>query len=106
MTIHKSKGLEFPVVFIPKCNYKPGESFSDKALVRLNPKTKLGVMRHDRQKLYRYKTLQYAGTTVQNAYDEVSEELRVLYVAMTRAKEKMIFVISATSNIKAKMFLL
>lgn len=101
MTIHKSKGLEFPVVFIPKCTYKPKESNSNKALVKLNSKTKLGVMRHDRQKLYRYKTLQYAGTEIQNKYDEVSEELRVLYVAMTRAKEKLIFVIP-DGNIKNK----
>ena len=93
MTIHKSKGLEFPVVFIPKCSYKPGANNCDKALVKLNPKTRLGVMRHDRQKLYRYKTIQFIGTDIQNKYDNVSEELRVFYVAMTRAKEKMIFVV-------------
>ncbi len=93
MTIHKSKGLEFPVVFIPKCNYNPRETETNKALVKLNSKTKLGVMRHDRDKLYRYNTLQYAGTKIQNKYDDVSEKLRVLYVAMTRAREKMIFVI-------------
>ncbi|MCR4564299.1 MAG: helicase-exonuclease AddAB subunit AddA [Clostridiales bacterium] len=97
MSIHKSKGLEFPVVFIAKCNKQPYRE-NDREKVLLNSKTKLGVSRLDRNGLYRYPTLQYAGTSLQNKLDDVSEEIRVLYVAMTRAREKLYFVISDGAN--------
>jgi ATP-dependent helicase/nuclease subunit A len=56
------------------------------------------VNRLDRNGLYRYDTLQYKGTKIQNTFDDISEEIRVLYVAMTRAKEKLIFVVSDLSK--------
>jgi len=94
MTIHKSKGLEFPVVFIAKCNESIQSVSKNPSNVELNPETKLGVKRQDRELLYRYPTVQYVGTGLKNYLDDISEEIRILYVAMTRAKERLFFVIS------------
>ena len=96
MTIHKSKGLEFPVVFIAACNDDKREDHRKQSEVKLNMKTKLGVKRQDREKLIRIPTVQYDGTNIRNDYDDISEELRILYVAMTRARERLYFVITSS----------
>lgn len=101
MTIHKSKGLEFPVVFIANCNSNLIHSSSEPSNILLNPRTKIGVKRQDREKLFRYSTVPYSGAKLANETDDISEELRVLYVAMTRAKEKLIFVITDGKNNKS-----
>lgn len=89
MSIHHSKGLEFPVVFAAGM----GKSFNkqesrDKAV--FHSKYGIGLDFVDLESRMRRPTLLKQLIRRQNLLDHLGEELRVLYVAMTRAKEKLI----------------
>lgn len=88
MTIHKSKGLEFPVVFVSQC----GKRFNTRDLsdtVLMHHDLGLGIDYVDEKKRFAYRM------TVKNAVkdkileENLSEEMRLLYVALTRAREKL-----------------
>ncbi len=89
MSIHKSKGLEFPVVFLSST----GKQFN---LMDLNQKILLhqdlgiGVKYIDYDGQIEYDTLTKAAIRGKMFTESLSEEMRVLYVALTRAKEKLI----------------
>ncbi|GGE50213.1 ATP-dependent helicase/nuclease subunit A [Pullulanibacillus camelliae] len=91
MTIHKSKGLEFPVVFVAGINKR--FNFRD-----LNAKTLLhktlgfGTKNIDPVKRLTTPTLPHAALKRRMASETVAEEMRILYVALTRAREKLILV--------------
>ncbi len=94
MTIHKSKGLEFPVVIVAGL----GKSFNrqdTRSRVVIHPDLGIGVDLVDPEK--RTKTATLPKRIMQKALDleMLGEELRVLYVAFTRAKEKLILLGSA-----------
>lgn len=89
MSIHKSKGLEFPVVIVADC----AKNFNEKDLnepVLVHQELGFGSRCRDLQRGVQYKTVEQAAVAVQQRREMVSEELRVLYVAMTRAREKLI----------------
>jgi ATP-dependent helicase/nuclease subunit A len=89
MSIHKSKGLEFPVVIL--ANTSKQSNFQEiRKNVVFHTDLGIGAMLTDKKRRIRYTTL--ARTAIQSKLnDEMqSEELRVLYVAMTRAREKLI----------------
>lgn len=89
MTIHHSKGLEFPIVIMAGANRQYNKSdLSDKLL--LNSKLGVGIKCHNEEHMYQYKSLPYTVIKDKNATEMMSENLRVLYVAMTRAKEQFI----------------
>lgn len=89
MSIHKSKGLEFPVCIVAGC----GRNFiTDHSDVLLHPELGLGVKLRDPILPARFTTAAREAIRLETARNEASEELRVLYVAMTRAKEKLILV--------------
>ena len=89
MTIHKSKGLQFPVVFIGDCNGKPDSRDYSLPFI-FDRKTGAGVMVCDYDKPLRCVTASHL-LLQQRLEDKVSgEEMRLLYVAMTRAEEKLI----------------
>lgn len=93
MSIHKSKGLEFPVVLLCDC----AKMFNEQDLrapVLVHPELGLGPKCRDLTRGVQYPTLWRQAITVQARREAVSEELRVLYVAMTRAKEKLIITAS------------
>lgn len=89
MTIHKSKGLEFPVVFIARC----GKSFNQKDLndnIIMDRNLGLGLeLRDPVERTVRPTLLMETIRSVKKT-DMYAEEMRLLYVAMTRAKEKLI----------------
>ena len=91
MTIHKSKGLEFPIVFVSGLGKKINQKDSQEALV-LHSRYGLGIT--EMIKKPRAKTKQNTMIRSEIArnikYENLGEELRVLYVALTRAKEKII----------------
>ncbi len=89
MTIHKSKGLEFPVVILANCAGK-GRSESDKALV--DKTMGVATLRYSKELHKELETQQYTSVKLKNEWESKSEALRVLYVAMTRAKEKLYLV--------------
>ncbi len=89
MTIHKSKGLEFPVVIVANCSGK-GKAESEKALV--DKTMGVATLRYDKDLHKELETQQYTSVKLKNEWESKSEALRVLYVAMTRAKEKLYLV--------------
>ena len=90
MSIHKSKGLEFPVCIVAGC----GRNFSSdqRADVLLHPELGLGVKLKDVRRSARFTTTAREAIGLETARSSAAEELRVLYVAMTRAKEKLILI--------------
>jgi len=89
MTVHQSKGLEFPVVFVSMLG-KQFNKQDERAGVVLNPELGLGAMYTDLEQRTRSNNLPRLALSTLAQRDMVAEELRVLYVAMTRAKEKLI----------------
>lgn len=89
MSIHQSKGLEFPVVILANAatQYNNTDLYS---LVLLNSKIGIGLKIYNSDKLFRYNSAQYSYIKEQNLCASMSENLRVLYVAVTRAKEQFI----------------
>lgn len=89
MSIHKSKGLEFPVVFL--CGLSKGFNKEDtKAPVLCDRDLGLGLCCADLVNRIKYPTIARKAIAEKKIRDMVSEELRVLYVAMTRAKDRLI----------------
>ncbi len=89
ISIHKSKGLEFPVVFL--ANLSKQFNFSDATQsVLVDPELGIGASVTDPEKQIRYPTVARAAISERMARETVSEEMRVLYVAMTRAQHRLI----------------
>lgn len=87
MSIHKSKGLEFPVVFL-SCT---GSGFNMMDLnddILLHQKIGIGVKYIDYDKQIKYDTISKLALREKLLEENLSEEMRILYVALTRAKEK------------------
>ncbi len=89
MTIHKSKGLEFPVVFLAGCHTKFHSSDYSGNLL-LHRKLGLGVEAYDFDKKVHYSLISKEAIKEKIHIENISEEMRVMYVAMTRAKHKLI----------------
>jgi ATP-dependent helicase/nuclease subunit A len=91
MTIHKSKGLEFPIVFL--CNIGKNFNFRDsQGRYVLHHDLGVGFDYLDQETRVRKKTAVKMVIERQLRLDVVQEEIRLLYVACTRAKEKLILV--------------
>lgn len=89
MSIHKSKGLEFPVVFLSST----GKQFNLMDLnqnLLLHQDLGIGVKYIDYEKQVQYDTLSKAAIRNKVLVETLSEEMRILYVALTRSKEKLI----------------
>ena len=89
MSIHKSKGLEFPIVFVSGMAKKFNkQDVREKAV--MHPEYGLGIDAIDPERRIKLPTLQKKMIQKQIELESLGEELRVLYVALTRAKEKLI----------------
>lgn len=89
MSIHKSKGLEFPVVFLSSTGKKINmQDLNDNIL--LHQDIGLGPKYIDYQRRIEYNTLAKVAIAQKISIETISEEMRILYVALTRAKEKLI----------------
>ena len=89
MTIHKSKGLEFPVVFVSGISKKFNEQDA-KDKIAIHPDMGLGLDEIKTEPRMKIKCLVRSEIADRIRRDNLGEELRVLYVALTRAKEKLI----------------
>lgn len=98
MTVHRSKGLEFPVCILAGASGKYNKDDITKGTIQLNPKYGVGLKVYDASRLCRYDSLQFSVIKDINTYEMMSENLRVLYVAMTRAKEQFVTFISVSSK--------
>lgn len=103
MTIHRSKGLQFPVVFVGDTARKFNASDirqpvlvhrSYGAGLRLRPENGEGA----------YKTAAYTALANVHARELRSEQMRLLYVALTRAQDKLILTVPLSSGKSAKPF--
>lgn len=103
MSIHKSKGLEFPYVLIADCSKDLNRQDAYKQLT-LSRETGIGMRIRDDEHFTRYHTLSSVATEKAVLFSTLSEELRVLYVAMTRAKEHLTFFINvADKSLKSRV---
>ena len=91
MSIHKSKGLEFPVVILADCA-KSFNTMDLNAPALLHTELGFACRRRDPQRRLEYGTLPLAAVRARLERELRSEELRMLYVALTRAKERLILV--------------
>lgn len=96
MTIHKSKGLEFPVVIIAGMDKKRNIR-SETEIVRTSEKMGIGIDIINEELKYKYPSIYKEIINLEKTKEEKEEEFRILYVAMTRAKEKLIM----TAKIKS-----
>ncbi len=97
MSIHKSKGLEFPVVIISGC----GKQFNMQDLNRsilLHYDLGFGPELVDCDRRISYPSVAKQAIRQRLRFETLSEEMRILYVAMTRAREKLV-ITGATRNL-------
>ncbi|WP_129726642.1 helicase-exonuclease AddAB subunit AddA [Ectobacillus funiculus] len=91
MTIHKSKGLEFPVVFVAGLGRRFNMQDLNKKFL-LHKDLGFGSPFIDPQKRIKYATISQIAIKRKMKMELIAEEMRVLYVALTRAKEKLILI--------------
>lgn len=89
MSIHKSKGLEFPVVILANTDKKFNFRADDSRLT-LHQKLGYGATVYDMDKKMSFKSIMKEKIENVKKKEQIAEEMRLLYVAMTRAKEKLI----------------
>ncbi len=89
MSIHKSKGLEFPVVFLCGLSRRFNRE-SVQARILSDKELGLGLSVADTEHRMRYPTIAKRAIAVKMIAESLSEELRVLYVAVTRARDRLI----------------
>ena len=93
MTIHASKGLEYPVVILGSLS-RALNTDSIKKPVLCHKDLGIGLNYIDTKQRVRYPTIAKSAIAARITEDSVSEELRVLYVAMTRARDRLIMTYS------------
>ncbi|MBO5987745.1 MAG: helicase-exonuclease AddAB subunit AddA [Lachnospiraceae bacterium] len=101
MSIHKSKGLEFPVTIVSAMAKQFNQQETTNAVI-LDADLGLGMDYVDPARRLKAKTLRKRIISTKMKEDLLSEELRLLYVAMTRAKEKLILT-AEVGNVDAVM---
>lgn len=101
MSIHKSKGLEFPVVFL--CGLSRAfNRESARAQVLCDKELGLGLSCVDMKNRVRYPSVAKRAIAAKITAESLSEEMRVLYVAMTRARDRLIMTYAA-KNIRDEL---
>ena len=100
LSIHKSKGLEFPVVLL--CGLARRLNREDMSRpILFHPKLGVGPKRLDVERGMEYPTLARRAVARKLELEMMAEELRLLYVAMTRAQEKLILSVALTEGARA-----
>ena len=89
MTVHTSKGLEFPVVILSDLSRKFNRTDMQDAIL-VDDELAVGCDRVDHRRFVRYPTLAKNAIIHKQTRENISEELRILYVAMTRAQDRLI----------------
>jgi len=94
MSIHKAKGLEFPVCILAQCARQFNLTDVRQDPLLLHAHAGLGLQRPEEETRRRLRTLPHAALQTAIRRGTLSEELRLLYVAMTRAKERLVLLCS------------
>ena len=104
MTIHKSKGLEFPFVIVSGLSKKLRTERRDRGMI-MDSSIGLGLSYVDRDKGYRRSSLMQELILNSIKKKDIEEEIRVLYVALTRARQKLILTATVGDRLEADSFL-
>ena len=94
MSVHKAKGLEFPVCVLAQCAHRFNLMDIRADPLLLHARTGLGLQRPEPENRRRLPTLPHAALQTAIRRGALAEELRLLYVAMTRAKEQLVLLVS------------
>ena len=108
MTMHRSKGLEFPFVIVAGTTKETNRSDLRAPLV-VSHRNGIGLKRQEPENIKSYDTLSSAAIRTELERASMSEELRIFYVALTRAKEKLYLIVSpekAEEKLTKEAFLL
>ncbi len=101
MSIHKSKGLEFPVCFVADCAKQFNRRDASQQSL-LHPRLGFSCKRRETAALKQYTTVPHEALKLAILKGSVAEEMRVLYVALTRAKEHL-YITCAEKNPEKKL---
>lgn len=101
MSVHKSKGLEFPVVFLCDTARRFNKQDS-RDTVLVHPELGLGPKVTDLERRVEYPTLARNAIKLRLERETLSEEMRLLYVALTRAKERL-YITAAVKDAEKKL---
>ena len=88
MSVHKSKGLEFPIVFLAGTDKQFNKNEKKDSLL-LDYDVGFGVDAINYDNRIKYPFISKHAVQIKNKQDSLSEEMRILYVALTRAREKL-----------------
>ena len=101
MSVHKSKGLEFPICILANCS-KQFNKEDNKRDTLISPNLGIGMKLKNNEKFYKYTTFIREAVLLDKKSKDRSEEMRILYVAMTRAKEQLI-IISSQKDVRKNL---
>ena len=105
-SIHRSKGLEWPVVLLCDMGREFGYlSHDSRSPVALHWELGFACVRRDKARMIQLTTAQLEAVRMQSAMGQLSEELRILYVAVTRARERLIMIGSLKNAVDKAMAL-
>lgn len=90
-SIHKSKGLEFPVCIVIGCGWNFNDKDSTGTLI-MNPEYGMAITEREKNRRVKFRSAEYNVVAMMILKDNHAEQMRLLYVAMTRAKEKLIMI--------------
>ena len=93
MTIHKSKGLEFPIVIVPDIGAGIRHD-ADSTDLQLHKNLGMALKYRSRGRHIEYRTLPYQSILQVKKEEDLEEEKRILYVAMTRARDELVLTAS------------
>ncbi len=91
MSVHKSKGLEFPVVFLAGLGNKFHLGDRTGRMIH-QPHAKIGLHVIDTDRMIEYPSASHIRVINEDERESLAEELRILYVAMTRARDRLVLV--------------
>ncbi|MDR3178853.1 MAG: helicase-exonuclease AddAB subunit AddA [Oscillospiraceae bacterium] len=86
-SIHRAKGLEFPICILANCSFKFYNETDD---TLLHSTLGIGINLFNMENMTKHETIHKNLISIKNREAQIAEELRVFYVALTRAKEKLI----------------
>lgn len=102
-TMHGSKGLEYPFVFICESDSNFGYlSFDSRKAYAISLQNGIGFKISDTKKMVKYPTIPYLYIKEENNFNSLSEEIRILYVALTRAKERLFITLDKSAIEKSR----